>query len=264
MSRTHLEYHNPIDLEDVHPTQDFLLLERITREKSGGGIFYAEKTGESNTECYFGRVIAHGPGETQTLDGKPIPFEFKKGDIVLIMKYDGEKLHIVGGKEYQFVRSNGVWAKVELDEDGEVKVIHPYRQRCVIKWDAEEKTMSGLLHLVNPATWLRVGTIVKVGPGYIHPKTGARIPLTLKGGERVILKRYIGADVRVAGETVRVVEEMDIDAVIEGQGDVDTMIKHDVEKQQEQGGGIQFSGSGGLNIKQSRGSSMDFYGSKGP
>lgn len=241
MSRTHIDdLSSPLAIRSMRPVQDFLLLRKIKREKSKGGIYFAENRGETNTECYFGEVVAVGQGETCAYDGAPMTDkqEFKPGDTVLVMKYAGEDVKIVGKEEYRLVRMHGVWAHVQMDKGGNVKRVWPYRQRVLVQWDSEEKTLSGLLYIPNNfASWLRVGTVVDIGPGWIHPKGRFRIPLSVKKGDRVICKRYMGADITVGKEVYRLLDEMQIEAVIEGKGDVDVAVPHPSEKQAEADGG---------------------------
>ena len=53
-----------------------------------------------------GKVVAVGTGKIDD-DGKKIPFNVKKGDLVLMPKYGGTEVKI-GGKEYQIVREEDI------------------------------------------------------------------------------------------------------------------------------------------------------------
>ena len=58
-----------------------------------------------------GKVIAIGTGKLDD-DGKPIPFNVKKGDKVLMPKYGGTEVKI-DDKEYQIVREDDILAVID-------------------------------------------------------------------------------------------------------------------------------------------------------
>ena len=57
-----------------------------------------------------GKVVALGTGKLDD-DGKKIPFNVKKGDLVLMPKYGGTEVKI-NDKEYQIVREDDILAVI--------------------------------------------------------------------------------------------------------------------------------------------------------
>ncbi len=72
-----------------------------------GGIIIPDSAKEKPQE---GKVVAVGTGKIDE-NGKKIPFNVKKGDIVLMPKYGGTEVK-VDGKEYQIMREEDILAIV--------------------------------------------------------------------------------------------------------------------------------------------------------
>lgn len=58
------------------------------------------------------------------------------------------------------------------------------------------------------------GTVVRVGPGDVTHK-GARIPMELRPGDRVLFERYAGMEREIDGEKLLVMEENHVLGVVE-------------------------------------------------
>jgi len=58
------------------------------------------------------------------------------------------------------------------------------------------------------------GTVVAVGPGLLSRKTGQRVPLSTKVGDRVILTNYAGFEVEIGGEKFQFLRETNIDSIL--------------------------------------------------
>ncbi len=93
---------------NVQPLADRILVRRMEEEETKrGGIIIPDTAKEKPME---GEVVAVGPGRL-TDDGKRIPPEVKKGDRILIGKYSGTEVRILGD-EFVIVREDDVLAIV--------------------------------------------------------------------------------------------------------------------------------------------------------
>jgi len=92
----------------IRPLGDRVLVEPVEdKEETKGGIIIPDSAKEKPQE---GKIIAVGTGKIDDA-GKKIPFNVKKGDIVLMPKYGGTEVKI-GNKEYQIVREEDILAVV--------------------------------------------------------------------------------------------------------------------------------------------------------
>ena len=88
----------------VKPLADRILVRRIEeQEMKLGGILIPDTAKEKPQE---GEVVAVGPGRMGE-DGKRIAMEVKKGDRILIGKYNGTDVKI-DGTEYTILREDDV------------------------------------------------------------------------------------------------------------------------------------------------------------
>jgi chaperonin GroES len=88
----------------IKPLGDRVLIEAVEdKEVEKGGIIIPDSAKEKPQE---GKVIAIGTGKLDD-SGKLIPFNVKKGDIVLMPKYGGTEIKM-GNKEYQIVREEDI------------------------------------------------------------------------------------------------------------------------------------------------------------
>ncbi|MDP6525765.1 MAG: co-chaperone GroES [Kiritimatiellia bacterium] len=89
----------------IKPLGDRVLVQPIEAadEVKKGGIIIPDTAKEKPQE---GKVIAVGTGKKDD-DGKVIPFNVKKGDLVLMPKYGGTEVKI-DDKEYQIVREDDI------------------------------------------------------------------------------------------------------------------------------------------------------------
>lgn len=92
----------------IKPLQDRILVERKEEEESVGGIIIPDTAKEKPQK---GKVIEVGPGRKDE-NGKLIPIELKKGDMILFNKYAGTEIKIEG-KEYLLMREDDVMALVK-------------------------------------------------------------------------------------------------------------------------------------------------------
>jgi len=92
----------------LKPLGDRVLVEPVEeQEVKKGGIIIPDTAKEKPTEA---RVVALGT-RRKADDGKAVPLEVKKGDIVLTSKYGGTDVK-VDGKEYKILNSDDILAIV--------------------------------------------------------------------------------------------------------------------------------------------------------
>jgi len=95
-------------MNKIQPLSDHILVEPIKEENKKGGIILPDTLEKERSEK--GKVIAVGPGKRDK-DGKYIPIDIKKGDVVLFTKYSPNEIK-VDGKEYLIIREDDVLAKI--------------------------------------------------------------------------------------------------------------------------------------------------------
>jgi len=91
----------------LQPLADRLVVKPIEREEvTKGGIVLPDTAKEKPQE---GEVIAVGPGR-KSEDGKLIPMDIKKGDIIIYAKYGGTEIKI-DDEELIILRESDILAK---------------------------------------------------------------------------------------------------------------------------------------------------------
>ena len=92
--------------------------------------------------------------------------------------------------------------------------IRPLHDRILIKRvEAESKTPGGLFIPDNAKERPIEGLVIAVGDG-ARNKDGARIPLDVKTGDRVLFSKYSGTEVKTLGDDHMILREEDILAVL--------------------------------------------------
>ena len=95
-----------------------------------------------------------------------------------------------------------------------MKNLRPLHDRIIVKrLDNETKTASGILIPDNAAEKPDQGEVIAVGPGKRDDK-GARIPLDVKVGDRVLFGKYAGQAVKVDGQELLNMREEDVVAIV--------------------------------------------------
>jgi len=93
---------------NIKPLGDRVLVKPVEEEEvQKGGIIIPDTAKEKPQE---GKVIALGTGKLDD-DGKVIPFNVKKGDIVLMPKYGGTEVKL-NDETYQIVREDDILAVI--------------------------------------------------------------------------------------------------------------------------------------------------------
>ena len=92
--------------------------------------------------------------------------------------------------------------------------IKPLFDRVVIKMvEAEETTKSGIILAGNAKEKPQVAEIVAVGPGGVVE--GKEITMKVKVGDRVLISKYAGTEVKLEGEEYTILRQSDILAIVE-------------------------------------------------
>ena len=92
--------------------------------------------------------------------------------------------------------------------------IKPLFDRVVIKMvEAEETTKSGLILAGNAKEKPQVAEIVAVGPGGVVE--GKEITMQVKVGDRVLISKYAGTEVKLDGQEYTILRQNDILAIVE-------------------------------------------------
>lgn len=92
--------------------------------------------------------------------------------------------------------------------------IKPLADRVVIKMtEAEDTTKSGIILAANAKEKPQVAEIVAVGPGGMVD--GKEIKMEVKIGDKVLINKYAGTEVKVDGEESIIVRQSDILAIVE-------------------------------------------------
>ena len=92
--------------------------------------------------------------------------------------------------------------------------IKPLSNRVVLKSvEAEETTKSGILLTGSAKEKPQMSQVVAVGPGEV--RDGSLVPMSVKVGNKVIISKYSGTEVKLDGEEYLIVKEDEILAIVE-------------------------------------------------
>ena len=94
--------------------------------------------------------------------------------------------------------------------------LRPLNDRVVVKpSEGEDKTQSGIYLPETAKEKPQQGEIIAVGPGRFDEDGEKRLPLDVQVGDTVLYAKYGGTEVKLEGETVLIMKESDILAVLE-------------------------------------------------
>ena len=79
--------------------------------------------------------------------------------------------------------------------------------------EAEETTKSGIILAAAAQEKPQVAKIVAVGPGGVVD--GKEVKMYLKVGDKVLLSKYAGTEVKIDGEEYTILRQNDILAIVE-------------------------------------------------
>ena len=92
--------------------------------------------------------------------------------------------------------------------------IKPLADRVVTKaLEAEETTKSGIILSAAAKEKPQIAEVIAVGPGGIVD--GNEVGMYVKVGDRVIVSKYAGNEVKLDGEEYSIVRQSDILAIVE-------------------------------------------------
>ena len=93
-------------------------------------------------------------------------------------------------------------------------MLKPLQDRVVIKMmESEETTKSGIILSANSKEKPQIAEVLAVGPGL--KQEGNVVPPEVKKGDKVVVSKYSGTEVKYEGEELIIVKESDILAIVE-------------------------------------------------
>lgn len=93
-------------------------------------------------------------------------------------------------------------------------MLKPLQDRVIIKMlEGEETTKSGIILSASSKEKPQIAEVIEVGPGL--KQDGELVPLEVKKGDKVVVSKYSGTEVKYEGEELIIVRESDILAVVE-------------------------------------------------
>jgi chaperonin GroES len=97
---------------------------------------------------------------------------------------------------------------------GETLNVQPLADRILVKRLEEEEVKRGGIIIPDTAKEKpQEGEVVATGPGRVNEE-GTRIPLEVKKGDRILIGKYSGTEVRIHGEEYVILREDDVLAVV--------------------------------------------------
>lgn len=93
--------------------------------------------------------------------------------------------------------------------------VRPLADRILVKREeAAEQVRGGIIIPDTAKEKPQEGKVVAVGPGRLD-ESGKRIPVEVKKGNRILMGKYAGTEVKIDGEEHLILREDDVLAVIE-------------------------------------------------
>lgn len=93
-------------------------------------------------------------------------------------------------------------------------MIKPLLDRIVIKMiESEETTKSGIILSASAKEKPQIAEVIEVGPG--GKVDGKEIEMYLKKGDKVIVSKYAGTEIKYEGEDLIIVKQEDVLAIVE-------------------------------------------------
>ena len=93
-------------------------------------------------------------------------------------------------------------------------MIKPLMDRVVLKMvEAEETTKSGILLAGSSKEKPQVAEVIAVGPGGVID--GKEVKMCVNVGDKVVVTKYAGTDIKYEGEEYTIVRQGDILAIVE-------------------------------------------------
>ena len=94
-------------------------------------------------------------------------------------------------------------------------MIKPVADRILIKMtDGEETTQSGIILSSGAKEKPQIAEVIEVGPGITNVE-GKEVKMYIKKGDRVIVNKYSGTEVKYEGEEYLIIKQDDVLATVE-------------------------------------------------
>jgi len=93
----------------IKPLSNNIIIEQLRNETKNKGVLLLQSTEKDGPQQ--GKVIAVGPGKKNP-QGKAVPMDIKKGDIVLFSKYGPHEVKI-GEKDYIVLKEEDILGIIE-------------------------------------------------------------------------------------------------------------------------------------------------------
>ena len=92
--------------------------------------------------------------------------------------------------------------------------VKPLTDRILIKMEEAEETTKGGIVLAGTAKEKpQIADVIAVGPGGLVD--GKQVDMYLKVGDRVIVSKYAGTEVKIDGEEYSILRQSDVLAIVE-------------------------------------------------
>jgi len=103
----------------------------------------------------------------------------------------------------------------KLDKGGRSSMkIRPIGDRILIKFkEREEVTKSGIVLPDTVKEKPQIAEVIEVGPGGIVD--GEKVEMVVKKGDKVIVSKYAGTEIKIDGEEYTIIRQDDVLAIIE-------------------------------------------------
>ncbi len=93
-------------------------------------------------------------------------------------------------------------------------MLKPLADRVVIKMvESEETTKSGIILAGNAQEKPQIAEVLEVGPG--GEVDGKEVKMLVKKGDKVVVNKYAGTEIKYEGKELIIVKQSDILAVVE-------------------------------------------------
>lgn len=93
--------------------------------------------------------------------------------------------------------------------------LEPLGDRVIVEpGEGEEKTASGIVIPDTAKEKPQEGKVIAAGPGRLDDN-GKRVPMEVKKGDRILMGKYAGTEVKIDGVEHIIMREEDVLAVIE-------------------------------------------------
>jgi len=103
----------------------------------------------------------------------------------------------------------------KIEKGGRKKMkIRPIGDRILIKFkEREEVTKSGIVLPDTVKEKPQIAEVIEVGPGGIVD--GEKVEMVVKKGDKVIVSKYAGTEIKIDGEEYTIIRQDDVLAIIE-------------------------------------------------